>query len=275
MDNLNQVTRAPSHQNPKLMTVSIPRGHYLFEENDEATFFYIIQEGDIEISVYDGQKILATLSKGDSFGELALLGRSRRLASARALTDTKCLEISMTWMQDELDRGLPSVKSVFAGLAMQLQQNNTAEVMVSGLEDATGPLGSLPGEDFRSDLFETFLRSGSYKSVPLRGTPDIRNHIANARALVVAEPGIVAIKGDVSFHLEEGAVIGLAECLAGTPIKTEFSFRSGQNSVTAWVIDTHLAMAAIRRQNAGIVGIIRGLTAAITKSDVKARFERG
>ena len=273
-ENIFEISRSPWEQNPKLMQVSIPCERYLFEENDPADNFYIIQEGEIEISVNNGRQIFAKLSPGSSFGELALLGTGRRLASAKATTITKCLEISMKWMQEELDRGLPSIKSTFSGLAMQLQQSNSAEVAAKDSDKLADSGRHLPDSNCRSDLLEIFLRNGSYPSVALRSTLDIRNHIASERALVVAERGLMARRRGVSFELGEGAVIGLAECLAGTPLDTEFSFCEGKLSVTAWVIDTTVALTAIRRQNVGIVGVLRGLTAAITKSDVSARFAK-
>ena len=274
LEDENSISRAPSPQNPKLMEVSIPTGVFLFRENDNADNFYIIQEGSIEISIENGTHVLATLTKGGSFGELALLGRGRRLASAMASTQTTCLEISMTWMQSELDRGLPSVKSMFAGLAMQLQQTNTAEVALRGPDLAPNSMIALPGAESKSDLLDIFLRSGSYRSIPLRSTVDIRNHIANGRALVTAEKGLIAKRGLGTVEFGEGGVIGLAECLAGTPVEDEFNFIAGRASVTAWIVDTSTALATIKRQNAGIIGILRGLTAAITKSDVSARFAK-
>ena len=274
LEDENSISRAPSPQNPKLMEVSIPTGVFLFRENDNADNFYIIQEGSIEISIENGAHVLATLTKGGSFGELALLGRGRRLASAMASTQTTCLEISMTWMQSELDRGLPSVKSMFAGLAMQLQQTNTAEVALRGPDLAPNSMIALPGAESKSDLLDIFLRSGSYRSIPLRSTVDIRNHIANGRALVTAEKDLIAKRGLGTVEFGEGGVIGLAECLAGTPVEDEFNFIAGRASVTAWIVDTSTALATIKRQNAGIIGILRGLTAAITKSDVSARFAK-
>ena len=177
-------------------------------------------------------------------------------------------------MQEELDRGLPSIKSIFSGLAMQLQQSNSMEVAAKDSDELADSGRQLPDSNFRSDLLEIFLRNGSYASVAWRSTVDIRNHIASERALVVAERGLMARRRGGSFELGEGAVIGLAEGLAGTPLNTEFSFREGKLSVTAWVIDTTAALTAIRRQNVGIVGVLRGLTAAITKNDVSARFAK-
>ena len=256
------------------MEVSIPAGVFLFKENDPADNFYIIQQGSIEISIENGTHVLATLTKGGSFGELALLGRGRRLASAMASSHTTCLEISMAWMQSELDRGLPSVKSMFAGLAMQLQQTNTAEVALRDPDLSPNSMIALPGPESKSDLLDIFLRSGSYRSIPLRSTVDIRNHIANGRALVAAEKGLMAKRGSGTIEFGEGGVIGLAECLAGTPVEDEFNFIAGRASVTAWIVDTSTAMATIKRQNAGIIGILRGLTSAITKSDVSGRFAK-
>ena len=61
-------------------------GKIIFKENEIGDKMYIIQEGNVRISREIGGKehILAVLSKGDFFGEMALLFHQPRTASARA-----------------------------------------------------------------------------------------------------------------------------------------------------------------------------------------------
>ena len=61
-----------------------PKGHVLFNEGDEGEDMYIIQSGRVAIkkNVPHGETILAMLEKGDFFGEMAILERMPRSATA-------------------------------------------------------------------------------------------------------------------------------------------------------------------------------------------------
>jgi CRP-like cAMP-binding protein len=60
------------------------KGHVLFHEGDEGEDMYIIQSGRVAIKkrVKDGDTTLAVLEKGDFFGEMAILERLPRSATA-------------------------------------------------------------------------------------------------------------------------------------------------------------------------------------------------
>jgi CRP-like cAMP-binding protein len=59
-------------------------GETIFSEGDRGDQMYVIRKGEVEIE-RDG-KIVETLSAGGIFGEMALIDRSPRAASARAKT---------------------------------------------------------------------------------------------------------------------------------------------------------------------------------------------
>ena len=65
----------------------VDSGKILFHEGDLGDQMYIIQEGNIRISKMIGGKehILAVLGKGDFFGEMAIVNRSLRTATATAV----------------------------------------------------------------------------------------------------------------------------------------------------------------------------------------------
>ena len=60
------------------------KGHVLFREGEDGEDMYIIQSGRVAIKkkVKDGDTVLATLEKGDFFGEMAVLERLPRSATA-------------------------------------------------------------------------------------------------------------------------------------------------------------------------------------------------
>ncbi|MBF0502188.1 MAG: cyclic nucleotide-binding domain-containing protein [Candidatus Riflebacteria bacterium] len=77
--------------------VTIPRGEIIFAQGDFARDLYIIEAGQIEISVKDylqSKKPVTTLKNGDFFGEMALFDKnSTRSATARTLQNTNLIII--------------------------------------------------------------------------------------------------------------------------------------------------------------------------------------
>jgi uncharacterized membrane protein len=71
-------------------------GETLFKTGEPGDSLYVVKSGEIELFIRDtaGQKILlAIASAGEVFGELALLDRGPRTATALALNDTELLEL--------------------------------------------------------------------------------------------------------------------------------------------------------------------------------------
>lgn len=76
--------------------VSIEAGQTLFQAGDPGESLYVVKTGEIELFIRDntGQRIvLTTAVEGHMFGELALLDRGARTASAVALSNTELLEL--------------------------------------------------------------------------------------------------------------------------------------------------------------------------------------
>ncbi len=72
-------------------TQHIPQGEYLFREGEVGQVMYVILEGEVEIRKKTGKastKTLVVLKKGDFFGEMAIVERKPRTASA--ITRTPC-----------------------------------------------------------------------------------------------------------------------------------------------------------------------------------------
>jgi len=66
-------------------------GEYIFHENEPGVGMYIIESGQVHITLGKENKLLAILSKGDFFGEMALLLESPRTATAVASGPLKML----------------------------------------------------------------------------------------------------------------------------------------------------------------------------------------
>jgi CRP/FNR family transcriptional regulator, cyclic AMP receptor protein len=74
---------------------SLPKGTVIFTEGEPGHEMYIIHEGKVKIikRVRAVETILAELEKGDFFGEMAILEKGLRSATAVAATDIKLLVI--------------------------------------------------------------------------------------------------------------------------------------------------------------------------------------
>ena len=68
-------------------------GDIIFKENSTGKELYIIAQGEVEILIHhgssepsakEGETVIATLRRGQSFGEVALVDEGLRSASARA-----------------------------------------------------------------------------------------------------------------------------------------------------------------------------------------------
>ena len=81
---------------------SFKAGETIFEENSEGKELYVVAQGEVEILINPQivgkgeskgleDSVIATLRKGQSFGEIALVDEGHRSASARAASDDATL----------------------------------------------------------------------------------------------------------------------------------------------------------------------------------------
>jgi CRP/FNR family transcriptional regulator, cyclic AMP receptor protein len=74
---------------------SVPKGTVIFNEGESGHEMYIIHEGKVRITkkIRAMETTLAELERGDFFGEMAILEKEARSATASAATDVKLLVI--------------------------------------------------------------------------------------------------------------------------------------------------------------------------------------
>jgi CRP-like cAMP-binding protein len=70
---------------------SVPAGTTLFREGEARDFMYAVIEGEIDLFV-KGQRV-ETVGRGGIFGEMALIDKSDRVATAVARTDSKVVPV--------------------------------------------------------------------------------------------------------------------------------------------------------------------------------------
>ncbi len=128
-----------------------PANTIIFNKGDPGDGLYAIQEGTVEIFMeqdFGPKNILAVLTEGQCFGEMALLSNEPRTASAVAQSDVLLLKIG----PELFERMLAEQTSVSAGisrlLCRRLAQNNRAlqAAKSNQLQMITAMLEKLPGE---------------------------------------------------------------------------------------------------------------------------------
>lgn len=106
--------------------VAMDEGKVLFEEGDVGDTMYIIKEGSIRISKKIGGKehILAVLGKGDFFGEMAIVNRVTRTATATAASRVQLLSFNRQGFLSMIEKNAGIALNVIDKLCRRLQQAN-------------------------------------------------------------------------------------------------------------------------------------------------------
>ena len=107
--------------------VDLEAGQVVFEEGEVGNELFVILEGSVEV-FYDEarhgrEQILATLTMGASFGEMALFRRSQRTASIRAAEKSRLLALNSDVL-GKLQRRYPKIAAkLFLNLATNLSHS--------------------------------------------------------------------------------------------------------------------------------------------------------
>ena len=105
-------------------TLEFDGGEAIFLDGDPAHWAYIIQEGEVEISVErEGRSIVIdSLETGEIFGEMALFDDSSRSATATAKVPTTCLLISKDVLEDQLEKASLLMRAMSGLLVKRLRK---------------------------------------------------------------------------------------------------------------------------------------------------------
>jgi signal transduction histidine kinase len=120
--------------------ITLPAGEYLFHDGDAPTGFYVILEGELEISkVIGGQTIVLAKEQPGSFvGEIALLTGQARTASGRATVETQLLEFDRA-VVESVSHSSPIAELLMTTMAKRLRDT---EAQIRGQEKMSA-LGKL------------------------------------------------------------------------------------------------------------------------------------
>ncbi|MBD2751937.1 cyclic nucleotide-binding domain-containing protein [Spirosoma validum] len=97
-------------------------GEPIFHKGDLGTGMYVIYTG--EVAILDGAIELARFSRGDFFGELALLDTEARSATAEAITDVRLLRIDQDDFYDLMEERGEVLRSIVKSLSGRIRRQN-------------------------------------------------------------------------------------------------------------------------------------------------------
>jgi len=103
--------------------VTFPKGTTLFRQGEAGNAAYIVNSGSIGIyrEVEDKKIPLATLRKGELFGEMAVIDGSPRMATAFTLEDCTLTMISVDLMAEKMKKTDPFIKALITMLLGNLR----------------------------------------------------------------------------------------------------------------------------------------------------------
>jgi CRP-like cAMP-binding protein len=100
-----------------------PKGTILFREGDPGHEMFIIQKGKVRVRkrVGGAEKVLAELSDGEFFGEMALLMGMDRSATVEVMEDSKILVISPNTFEGLLKNNVEIALKMLRKMAARLR----------------------------------------------------------------------------------------------------------------------------------------------------------
>ena len=250
-----QLIKQPSAANPRLNEIIVPAGVTLFSAGDKADAVFIVTEGEIGIYSGDSGAMIASLVKGSSFGEQALIGTKQRLASAKAIRESKVLEIPATKLSSEIAQSSPKLRTAFDALTLQLlQKNYLTEFIAQGCSGV--PQFDLGPKSLGSITADRLINNRDLNSVYISDTGNLIQLIESGKGVVITGGRGAMLKDGITCELGIGGVLGVAESIAMCKSVTSVSVLTSLNGV---VIDGDTAYQAFLQLSAGLKGVVKGL----------------
>ena len=102
-----------------------PTGSLIQQVGDGASGFWLIERGAVQLGVFrsNGEfRSIATLGEGDSYGELALMGKSRRVTDAVARVPSELLWIDGWRYEQAISQDPAILRDLLGAMALELQE---------------------------------------------------------------------------------------------------------------------------------------------------------
>ena len=121
---------------------SFTAGDIIISQGEDGDTAFVITKGSVEVIVGEGAKakVVATLNKGDVFGEMSLLAPGPRSATIKATTDTECTVTSYDAFMTSIRENPETAIAFMSTLVQRLRKMND---MLSALDAKRGLMGVL------------------------------------------------------------------------------------------------------------------------------------
>jgi len=172
----------------------IPPGTVLFQEGDRGEEMYIIQSGKIKISkrIRGVEKTLATLEKGEFFGEMAILNDKPRSASAEVAEESEVLVIDRKTFDTLLRSNVEIAIRFIKRLSDRLRETND-QLEALMIKDNTSRLVSILAKHVKdrngSQFFITVEELAGIAGIDTGQCRLILEKLAHARILELSPDG--------------------------------------------------------------------------------------
>lgn len=105
---------------------TFPAGEIIFRQGERGTTAYLVEEGQVDLYLGEGSSRCDLDSVGPNglFGELALVDKGERSATAVAVADTTCLLLNEADLDRVLEKADPFLRNMMDVLSARLRANN-------------------------------------------------------------------------------------------------------------------------------------------------------
>lgn len=120
-------------------SIFLPAGQVLFRRGTPSTGFYIVREGQMQLSVSNSEgvvKVLEILSPGSAFGHAVMFLREPYPVDATALADTGLVFVPVAAVDRVLDEDPSMARIMLASMAKRLQ-SKVQDIAMLSLQSAT------------------------------------------------------------------------------------------------------------------------------------------
>ena len=110
----------------RVESVQYQPGEVIFNQGDEGTSLFVIEDGAVEISYGEGKArvVLASLFAGQYFGELSLFDGSPRSATATATKLSRLIRLDRDDLVDFVNKNPAAALRIIAEMSERLRQTN-------------------------------------------------------------------------------------------------------------------------------------------------------
>ena len=195
----------------------------LFEEGDPGDCAYIIESGSVEVSLDKGGRklVIATLGPGEVLGEMAIVDKFPRTATARAIEHTKVTAIPLDYVEQKIENADPTVR-LFLLLIMERYRNLLArfshvfEGMSPFQHEASKEVDATPTMELRNVVGQ-YVEMQKRINIAVSNPPSKPNKTAigettlqDTKILVIEEKRLKSALANDEFRLHFQPIVELA-----------------------------------------------------------------